>query len=204
MSQIIRCFGKGDSDDLLTLYHDTEWGVPVYDEACLFEYLILEGAQAGLSWDIVLKKREGYRKAFYHFDIARIATMSDEELDRLQSDSRIVRNRLKIKSVRTNARVALDIIQYHGSLRSYFWDYVNNVPIQNHPQTLNDVATRTDLSDAISADLKAKGMNFVGSTILYAFMQAVGMVDDHLTSCWCYQRDQHYQTKQRIHSNMDQ
>ena len=182
-----RCFGNQSGHELYADYHDNEWGIPKYDDQKLFEMLILEGAQAGLSWETVLKKREGYRQAFYQFDPNLVAKMSDDELESLRQNPNIIRNRLKIFSARNNARVFLKIQNEYGRFADYLWQFVNNQPILNTWQTAQDVPTTTPVSDAIAKDLKKRGMSFVGSTIIYAYMQAVGLVNDHLTSCWCYQ-----------------
>lgn len=179
-----RCLGS--HNPLYATYHDEEWGVPVHDDRHLFEMLILEGAQAGLSWETVLKKREGYRKAFHNFDIQKVASMADEELERLREDEGIIRNRLKIYAARKNARAALEIQREFGSLDAYLWSFVDAKPIHNRPASFQDVPATTSISDIISKDLKKRGMTFVGSTIMYAFMQAVGMVNDHVKSCWKY------------------
>lgn len=176
-----RCFGNTSEE--YAQYHDEEWGVPVYDDRLLFEMLILEGAQAGLSWEIVLKKRQGYREAFYNFDVQKVANMSDEELEFLRDNEKIIRNRLKIYSARINARVFIDIQKKFNSFSNYIWAFVNNKTIINHWSQFSEVPASTHVSDAISKDLKKRGMKFVGSTIIYAYMQAVGMVNDHLTSC---------------------
>lgn len=182
-AQIIRCPWCG-TDPLYVEYHDREWGVPVHDDRTLFEFIILEGAQAGLSWLTVLRKRENYRHALHNYDIARIAAYNEADMARLMADPGIVRNRLKIESTVRNARGALQIIAEFGSLDAYFWGFVDHAPIINSPQRMQDMPARTALSDALSKDLKKRGFNFVGSTIMYAFMQAVGMVDDHLTGCF--------------------
>ena len=179
-----RCFGTGSP--LYSHYHDHEWGVPVHDDRVLFEFLILEGAQAGLSWETILKRREGYRVAFHHFDPVKVAAMTDQELMRLCEDARIIRNRLKIFAARQNAHIFLQIQKEFGRFDAYLWRFVNGVPIQNHWQDFKELPVTTPESDALSKDLKKRGMKFVGSTILYAFMQAVGMVNDHLIHCWCY------------------
>ena len=171
------------TDPLYVAYHDREWGVPVHDDAVLFEFIILEGAQAGLSWLTVLRKRENYRKALHGFDIKTIAAYGDADMQRLMNDPGIVRNRLKVQSCVKNARGALRIIEEFGSLDAYFWRFVNGKPIRNKPKSMAEVPASTAISDALSKDLKKRGFNFVGSTIMYAFMQAVGMVDDHLASC---------------------
>ena len=171
------------TDPLYVTYHDKEWGVPVHDDRVLFEFIILEGAQAGLSWITILRKRENYRKALNNFDIQRMALYTEDDLLRLMDNPGIVRNRLKVESFVKNAVGALNIIAQFGSLDAYFWSYVNNTPIKNSPQSMADIPTRSDISDALSKDLKKRGFNFVGSTIMYAFMQAVGMVDDHINTC---------------------
>ncbi len=178
-----RCFGDGPGHESYARYHDEEWGVPVHDDVRLFEMLVLEGAQAGLSWETVLNKRQGYRRAFHGFDPRRVAAMTDKELEALLQDPGIVRNRLKVFSARRNARVFLDIQREFGSFDSYVWAFVGGAPIVNRWRGDGDVPATTPESDALSRDLKRRGMNFVGSTIVYAFMQAVGMVDDH--PVWC-------------------
>ncbi|MBP9692355.1 MAG: DNA-3-methyladenine glycosylase I [Alphaproteobacteria bacterium] len=180
----IRCFGGDPGKEFYAHYHDHEWGIPIHDDQHLFEMLILEGAQAGLSWETVLKKREGYRKAFHHFDPAKVAAMRDDELEALRHNPEIIRNRLKIYGTRQNARVYLHIQEEFGSFDAYLWRYVNGEPLQNHWSRFEDVPTQTPLSDALSKDLKKRGMTFVGSTIIYAYMQAIGMVNDHLITCW--------------------
>lgn len=180
-----RCFGGGEGKELYAAYHDKEWGRPVHDDRHLFEMLILEGAQAGLSWETILKRREGYRKAFHGFDPKKVAAMSERELELLMENPEIIRNRLKIQSARRNAKVFLDIQQEFGSFDKYVWGFVNGKPIVNHWGNLKEIPAKTRESDSLSKDLKKRGMNFVGSTIIYAFMQAVGMVDDHLKDCWC-------------------
>ncbi len=182
-TQISRCPWCG-SDPLYVEYHDREWGVPVHDDRILFEFIILEGAQAGLSWITILRKREHYRKALDGFNIQRMAQYTEHDLLHLMENPGIVRNRLKVESLVKNARGALAIIEQFGSLDAYFWGFVDNAPIINSPQRMQDVPARTALSDALSKDLKKRGFNFVGSTIMYAFMQAVGLVDDHLTGCF--------------------
>jgi DNA-3-methyladenine glycosylase I len=165
-------------------YHDREWGVPVHDDRLLFEFLVLEGAQAGLSWSTILKKRDGYRQAFEGFDAERIARYGARHIRRLMDDAAIVRNRLKIEATVANARATLRLRERHGSLDAYLWRFVNGRPIGNRWRTLRQVPARTDVSDALSSDLRQQGFRFVGSTICYAFMQAVGMVNDHLVSCF--------------------
>ena len=179
-----RCFGNKPGQQYYADYHDYEWGIPEHDDQKLFEFLVLEGAQAGLSWDTILKKRIGYRKAFHQFEVQKVAAMTDEELNQLCHNPQIVRNRLKIYSARRNARVFLDIQEAFGSFDAFVWSFVNGKPIVNHWQNLADVPVTTLESDALSIALKKRGMNFVGSTIMYAYMQAVGLVDDHLLNCW--------------------
>lgn len=178
-----RCFGNKPHQTLYAEYHDHEWGVPVHDDTRLFEMLILEGAQAGLSWETVLKKREAYRKAFYQFDPLKVAAMTDEELETLQLNPGIIRNRLKIFSARQNARVFLTIQKECGSFDAYVWGFVQHTPIRHSCNTLQELPVTTPESDALAKDLQKRGMKFVGSTIMYAFMQAVGMVNDHLMGC---------------------
>ena len=178
-----RCEWSG-SNPLYVEYHDNEWGVPVYDDRRLFEMLILEGAQAGLSWLTILRKRNNYRKAFLAFDYQKIALFSQRDIRRLLADSGIVRNRLKIESVVKNARGVLNIREGFGTLGSFLWRYVDGVPRQNAWRSIAEVPSRSDQSDAMSRDLKQCGFSFVGSTICYAFMQAVGMVNDHTTDCF--------------------
>ena len=178
-----RCEWCG-SDPFYVAYHDDEWGVPVHDDQRLFEMLILEGAQAGLSWLTILKKRDNYRKAFHHFDCERIATYTSGDIKRLLGDPGIVRNRLKIDSTIKNARSTLAIVEEFGSLDSFLWRYVDGVPIQNKWKAMVEITPKTAQSDAMSKDLKLRGFNFVGSTICYAFMEAVGMVNDHTTDCF--------------------
>ena len=184
MDEKVRCFGGQPGKEFYAQYHDDEWGVPVHDDRHLFEMLILEGAQAGLSWETILKRREGYRKAFYDFDPNKVASMSDGELDTLLKNEQIIRNRLKVYGARQNARVFLEIQREFGSFDSYLWAFVDGKPIVNRWRTFQEVPAKTRESDALSKDLKKRGMTFVGSTIIYAFMQAVGLVNDHLMSCW--------------------
>lgn len=181
-----RCFGNKPGQDLYAHYHDCEWGIPAHDDKHLFEMLILESAQAGLSWETILKRREGYRRAFAGFDVNTVANLTDGDLDLLTQDTGIIRNRLKIASARHNARVFLDIQQAMGSFDSYLWAFVNGKPIQNHWHSFSEVPVTTAISDALSRDLKQRGMSFVGSTIMYAYMQAVGLVNDHPMDCWRY------------------
>lgn len=178
-----RCFGDKPGQEFYAEYHDHEWGRPVHDDRRLFEMLILEGAQAGLSWETILKRREGYRRAFHHFDPVKVAAMSDEELAGLLKDEGIIRNRLKVYAARTNAQVFLQIQREFGSFDAYVWRFVDGKPIVKRRKQIKEVPATTRESDALSSDLKRRGMTFVGSTIIYAFMQAVGLVDDHLEGC---------------------
>ena len=182
----MRCPWCG-TDPLYVAYHDAEWGVPVRDDARLFEMLLLEGAQAGLSWITILRKRENYRRAFAQFDAEKIARFDAKKRARLMLDEGIVRNRLKIESATSNARAFLRM-QEQGSDSDWLWDFVDGEPIVNRPRTMAQVPARTDLSDAISKELKKRGFRFVGSTIVYAFLQATGVVDDHLAECFCAKR----------------
>ena len=182
----MRCFGNRPGQERYAEYHDTEWGVPQHDDRHLFEMLLLESAQAGLSWETVLNKREGYRRVFHGFDPTRVAVMSDAELEALRDDASIIRNRLKILSARRNARVFLNIQREFGSFDAYLWRFVDGEPLVNHWESPEQIPVTTAQSDALSRDLNKRGMNFVGPTIMYAYMQAVGVVNDHLTSCWRY------------------
>lgn len=173
-----------EKDDLYRNYHDQEWGEPVYDDALLFEFLVLETFQAGLSWHTILKKREGFRAAFAEFDYTKIAQFGQEEMQRLMQDAGIIRNRLKIQATITNAQTFMKVQHEFGSFSNYIWGFVEGKPIVNHFKTLSEVPATTPLSDAISKDLKKRGFKFVGSTVVYAHMQATGMVNDHLLSCW--------------------
>ena len=173
-------------NELAIRYHDEEWGVPVYDDRRLFEFLVLEGAQAGLSWETILKKRENYRSAFDEFDAARIARYQQRKIARLLADPGIVRNRLKITSTVQNARAFLKVQEEIGSFDRYIWQFVDGRPRVNAWKSLRQVPARTTQSDTMSKDLQKRGFNFVGSTICYAFMQAVGMVNDHLVDCFRY------------------
>jgi DNA-3-methyladenine glycosylase I len=183
MENHVRCPWCG-IDPLYVTYHDHEWWVPVHDDRVLFEFLTLEWAQAGLSWITVLRKRENYRSHFYDWDIEQIANMSDEELETILLDPGVVRNRLKIYSVRKNAIAVLQIQKEFWSLDKYLWSFVDHRIIVSHPKIISDFVAESDISKKISKDLKKRGLSFVGSTIIYAFMQAVGMVDDHMDSCF--------------------
>jgi DNA-3-methyladenine glycosylase I len=173
-------------NDLAIQYHDTEWGVPQHDDRKLFEFLILEGAQAGLSWDTILRKRENYRAAFVNFDYQKIALYDEAKKAELLKNEGIIRNRLKIASAVQNANAFLNIQKEFGSFDSYIWNFVDGKPIVNSWKNLLEVPAKTSVSDAMSKDLKKRGFNFVGSTIMYAFMQACGLVNDHLVSCFRY------------------
>lgn len=179
-----RCPWVGVNKPHYEHYHDTEWGSPIHDDQKHFEMLILEGAQAGLSWETILKRRNAYRSAFHHFDPQKVSLMTDDELEDLLKNGAIIRNRLKVLSARRNAQVFLDIQKEFGSFDVYVWSFVGGAPKINRPKTLADIPVRTLESDALSKDLKKRGMSFVGSTIIYAYMQAVGLVDDHLRSCF--------------------
>ena len=178
-----RC-GWCHGDSLYEQYHDQEWGVPLHDDQRLFEFLCLEGAQAGLAWITVLRKRTSYRELFDLFDIATVANYSDKKLEQLLSNPAIIRNRLKVYSARNNAKAVMAIQNEFGSLNDFLWRYVNHQPIQNHYARLEDLPAETELSRQLSKELKKRGFNFVGPTIMYAFMQATGMVNDHLVSCY--------------------
>jgi len=178
-----RCAWAG-SDPLYRAYHDLEWGVPVHDDRLLFEFLTLEGAQAGLSWLTILRKREGYRRAFAGFDPQEVARFGEPQLFELLADPGIVRNRLKLASTLDNARAFLNVQEEFGSFDAYLWRFVDGTPLQNAWRTLSEVPPATPLSDRLSRDLKRRGFRFVGSTICYALMQAVGMVNDHTTDCF--------------------
>jgi DNA-3-methyladenine glycosylase I len=184
MKQITRCAWA--RNELAIRYHDEEWGNPVHDDRVLFEFLILEGAQAGLSWDTILKKRENYRRAFDRFDPKRVAKYDSRKLKSLLQDEGIVRNRLKIASAVKNAQAFLAVQKEFGSFDRYIWQFVGGKPKINRWQSLQQLPARTAESDAMSKDLRRRGFNFVGSTICYAFMQAVGMVNDHATNCFRY------------------
>ena len=178
-----RCAWVGD-DPLYMAYHDNEWGVASRDDRHLFEMLLLEGAQAGLSWRLILGKRETYRRAYDGFDPQKIAAWDEAKMERLRKDPGIVRNRLKIRAARTNAAAALDLMQREGGLAPFFWNFVDGVPIVNRWPSTSDVPASTALSDRLSRELKRLGFKFVGTTICYSFMQAVGMVDDHTRECF--------------------
>jgi DNA-3-methyladenine glycosylase I len=179
----VRCGWAGE-DPTYVAYHDTEWGVPVYDDRLLFEFLVLEGAQAGLSWITILRKRDAYRKAFAGFDPEKVARFNAKKVEALMQDAGIVRNRLKIESAIKNARAFLKLQEELGSFSDYQWGFVDGKPVQNRFASMKEIPPRSPVSDALSKDLKKRGFNFVGSTIIYAHMQAVGMVNDHIDACF--------------------
>lgn len=183
MSDKIRC-GWCGNDPLYQDYHDNEWGKPVYDDATLFEFLLLEGFQAGLSWITILRRRETFRSAFDNFDYKKIAQYTQADIDRLMADPGIIRNKLKVAASITNAQQFMKVQEEFGSFSNYFWAFTDGKPIDNKVTTLSQVPATTPLSDKISKDLKKRGFKFVGSTIIYAHMQAVGMVNDHVADCW--------------------
>ena len=172
-----------EKDDLYRNYHDNEWGKPVYDDETIFEFLILETFQAGLSWYTVLAKRENFRKAFDNFDLIKIANYSEDKMAELAEDTGIIRNKLKIKATVTNAQAFIKVQEEFGTFSKYIWGFVNRKPIDNQPKTLSEVKATTPISDALSKDLKKRGFKFVGSTVMYAHMQATGMVNDHILEC---------------------
>ncbi len=180
----VRCEWAAGSGDLDIAYHDTEWGVPVHDDRRLFEFLLLEGAQAGLSWTTILKKREGYRRAFRDFDPIQVATFGEAEQAALLADPGIVRNRLKVASATTNARAFLEVQSAFGTFDAYLWRFVDGRAVRNAWRSKGEVPVSTPVSDALSKDLAKRGFRFVGTTIMYAFMQATGMVNDHTVDCF--------------------
>ena len=182
-----RCSWAGN-DPLYQKYHDEEWGIPVHDDRKLFEMLILEGAQAGLSWITILRKRENYRKAFNNFDATKISKYDSKKVKQLLANEGIIRNRLKIEAAIINAELLLEVQKEFGSFDKYIWQFVSGKPIINRWKNLKELPAKTKESDEMSKDLKKRGFKFVGSTICYAFMQAIGMVNDHLTGCFCYNR----------------
>lgn len=183
MNQPVRCAWAGD-DPLYAAYHDDEWGVPSHDDRYIFEMLLLEGAQAGLNWRLILGKREGYRRAYDGFDPARIAAWDDARIERLAQDPAIVRNRLKIRSARTNAQAALALAEERGGLAPFFWDFVDGRPIVNRWRSIAEMPASTPLSDRVSRELRRRGFKFVGSVICYSFLQAIGVIDDHTRDCF--------------------
>ncbi|ATN05007.1 DNA-3-methyladenine glycosylase I [Chryseobacterium indologenes] len=178
-----RC-GWCEKDDLYRKYHDEEWGTPVYNDRILFEFLILESFQAGLSWYTILSKRDNFRKAFDHFDYKKIAVYDSQKIEELMNDAGIIRNRLKILSAVTNAQKFMEVQKEFGSFSEYIWGFVNGKPLDQKPKTLSDIPATTDLSDFIAKDLKKRGFKFMGSTVVYAHMQATGMINDHIESCF--------------------
>lgn len=178
-----RCSWCGN-DELYVKYHDQEWGVPVYDDHLLFEFLVLETFQAGLSWITILRKRENFRQAFDNFDYNRIANYGESKYEELLLDPGIIRNKLKIRASISNARVFMQVQKEFGSFSTYLWEFSNGIPIQNNWKQMNEVPATTALSDTISKALKKKGCKFVGSTVIYAYMQAIGMVNDHISTCF--------------------
>lgn len=184
---LTRCFWA-ESSDSERAYHDAEWGRPLHGDQALFEFLCLEGAQAGLSWRTVLEKREHYRRLFHRFDIARCAALTDAELEQALTDPGIVRNRLKVYAVRRNALAAQAVQAQHGSLDAYLWSFVDGQTIDNRPRGRGDIPASTPLSDRLSKALRKQGFTFVGTTICYAFLQATGMVNDHLLDCFCREK----------------
>ena len=173
-----------EKDDLYRDYHDNEWGKPVYDDQLLFEFLILETFQAGLSWYTILKKRENFRKAFHHFDYTKVAQYSEDKIQELLQDAGIIRNQLKIRAAVSNALAFMEIQKEYGSFSNYIWNFTDGKPIHNNIKSMKEIPASTPLSDAISKDLKKRGFKFVGSTVVYAHMQATGMVNDHVADCW--------------------
>lgn len=186
MENLMRCkWVEGQFEDYIQ-YHDVEWGVPVHDDKTLFEFLILEGAQAGLSWSTVLKKREGYRKSFVNFDVQKVAQYSGEKIEELLQFEGIIRNRLKVNSAVINAKAFIEVQKEFGSFDHYIWSFVGGEPIVNHWKGMSDLPSSSKESDALSKDLKKRGFKFVGSTIMYAYMQACGLVMDHTVDCFRY------------------
>jgi DNA-3-methyladenine glycosylase I len=183
MDNLIRC-GWCLSNDLYKEYHDQEWGTPIYDDATLFEFLILETFQAGLSWITILNKRENFRKAFDNFDYKKIALYPEDKVQALLLDAGIIRNKLKVRSAVSNAQAFMMIQEEFGSFSKYIWNFTDGKPIINNPKTLKEVPATSPLSDTISTDLKKRGFKFVGSTVVYAYLQATGLIDDHVSDCW--------------------
>ncbi len=180
-----RC-GWAKKEEIMIKYHDEEWGRPLHDDQKLFEFLILEGMQAGLSWMTILKKRDAFRLAYENFDVKKVAAFDQQKVEELMANTGIVRNRLKIEASINNAKLFLKIVEEYGSFDHYIWQFVNHQPLINKWQNLSEIPTKTDLSDLISADLKKRGFKFVGSIIIYSHMQATGMVNDHLSRCFCH------------------
>jgi len=186
-NQIIdgRC-AWAQKNELMAKYHDEEWGKPLHDDQKLFEFLIMEGMQAGLSWQTILNKREEFRKAYADFDVQKVAAYDQEKVEELMQNAGIIRNRLKIEASITNAKYFLEVVAEFGSFDQYIWSFVNFQPVVNRWTAMNEIPDRTELSDKISADLKRRGFKFVGTTIIYAHLQATGMVNDHLVTCFCH------------------
>ncbi len=195
-----RCAWVNLKNPLYVEYHDTEWGVPVYDDTKLFEFIVLESAQAGLSWETILNRREGYRKAFKNFDPKKVAEMNEDDIARLLSDTGIIRNRLKITATISNAKSFLEIQKEFGSFTTYMWSYVENNPVKNKWKTKNEVPVFNEIAERLSHDLKKRGFKFFGPTICYAHMQAVGMVNDHTTD-WFRNREIEKHTHSTLHTN---
>lgn len=188
MAELIRCGWVGKGDELYNHYHDTEWGVPVHDEQMLFEFLTLETFQAGLSWITVLRKRDNFRKAFDNFDYRKVAKYDEDKIQLLLQDPGIIRNQLKIRAAVNNANMFMNVQEEFGSFDKYIWDFVGGKPIVNSPKVLGDIPATSDISDKLSKDLKKRGFKFMGSTVVYAHMQATGMVNDHTTDCHRYKQ----------------
>jgi DNA-3-methyladenine glycosylase I len=182
MNSLTRCTWA--THELDVVYHDEVWGVPVHDDRVLFEFLTLEGAQAGLSWTTILKKRDGYKRAFVDFDVAKVARFTEKRRAKLKEDAGIVRNKLKIESTVTNAQAFISVQEEYGSFDAYLWGFVDGIPIINHWKSMKELPANTAISDAMSKDLKKRGFRFVGTTICYAYMQAIGMVNDHTVDCF--------------------
>ncbi|MGE5394171.1 MAG: DNA-3-methyladenine glycosylase I [Candidatus Saccharibacteria bacterium] len=177
-------------DEIMARYHDQEWGRPLHDDQKLFEFLILEGMQAGLSWITILKKREAFRQAYENFEVHKVAAFDQQKVEELMSNAAIIRNRLKIEASINNARRFLEVVDEFGSFDNYIWGFVNHQPVVNHWEQLSEIPAKTELSDLISADLRKRGFKFVGSTVVYSHMQATGMINDHLVSCFCHPQKQ--------------
>ncbi len=186
MPKVIRCGWTGQNDELYNHYHDTEWGVPVHDERKLFEFLTLETFQAGLSWITVLRKRENFRKTFDNFNYKKVAQYNEDKIQSLLQDPGIIRNQLKVRAAVTNAQAFMKVQEEFGSFDKYIWGFVGGKPIINKRKTLKDIPATTEISDTLSKDLKKRGFKFVGSTVVYAHMQATGMVNDHVVDCFRY------------------
>ncbi|MFW5799205.1 MAG: DNA-3-methyladenine glycosylase I [Spirochaetota bacterium] len=186
-NKIIRCAWVPDNDELYKKYHDKEWGVPIHNDRKLFEFLVLDGMQAGLSWITILRKRENFRKAFDNFDASKIAEYNDDKINELLANKGIIRNKLKIRAVIDNAKAYLKIKKDFGSFDEYIWSFVNGKTIQNEWKSDDEVPAETEISKNMSKDMKKKGFKFVGPTICYAFMQAAGLVNDHITKCFRYE-----------------